>query len=115
MDYPQDLVNRAYQLARPHGAGSVLSRIELIELITRAGIPEDLARRAADDTLLDRKAEALKKATHLLRYGLVLLFIGTCVLAAGFVFRLPFIIIPAVFFLGMIFTAAGLWRWNKLR
>jgi hypothetical protein len=115
MEYPQDLINKAYKLARPHGIGSTLSRIEVIERLTHAGIPADLAEQAANDVLLDRKAEDHRNATRLLTWGVIITCLGGCVLATGFVFDLPFIIIPAAFFVGLILVAAGLWRRHQSR
>jgi hypothetical protein len=107
-DHPQDLINRAYQLAHRFGSKGELSRIELTERIAREGIPADLAQRAADDVILDAIAAKQKKGSDLMNYGLLVLALGIALTITSYLVIKIMIVIPIGFiFFGIVVSLAG--------
>lgn len=111
MDHPQDLINRAYQLASRYGAEGKLSRMELLERVIRDGIPDDLAQRAADDVIIDAVAARQKAGRNLMNYGLLILAIGIALMIASYLVIKIMIVIPVGFiFSGSAMALAGFSR-----
>lgn len=108
MDYPQDLINRAYLLAHRLGSPGERSRVELVERISREDIPLDLAERAADDVLQDVIAGKQKAGRTLMSYGLMIFALGLVLMIASYLLVKILIFIPIGFiFVGIAVSWAG--------
>ena len=108
MDYTQDTVNRAYQLAQQFGSEGELSLIELAERVVREGMPHDLADQAANDVIHDLIATKQRAGRNLMMYGLIVLAIGVALMLASYFVIKVMVVIPVGFiFFGIVVSLAG--------
>ena len=111
MDHPQDLINRAYQLAWRSGSKGQLSKIELAEVLVREGMPNDLADQAASDTLLEVVKNNKMEGRQQMKYGLAVFGLGAVFVIASFLVLKVRIVIPVgVMFFGGALAAFGFYR-----
>ncbi len=111
MDHPQDLVNRAYQLAWRSGATGKLSKLELAEILVREGMPADLSEQAAADTILEVIKRKKKEGRQRMHYGLAVFGLGAALMIGSFVVLKVAIVIPVgIMFFGGALAAFGFLR-----
>jgi hypothetical protein len=111
MEHPQDLINRAYQLAWKSGSQGKLSKIELSEVLVREGMPNDLADQAASDTILEVIKTRKKEGRQRMTYGLAVFGLGAALMVASFLVLKVRIVIPVgIMFFGGALAAFGFLR-----
>lgn len=111
MEHPQDLINRAYQLAWKSGSKGQLSKIELAEVLVREGMPNELADQAANDTILEVITNRKKEGRQRMTYGLAVFGLGAVLMIASFLILKVAIVIPVgIMFFGGALAAFGFYR-----
>ncbi len=111
MEHPQDLINRAYQLAWQFGSKGQLSKIELAERVCREGMPTDLAEQAASDTLLEVIKNRKKEGRQRMTYGLFVFALGAVfTLISLLILKTGIVIAAGAMFIGGVLTLFGFLR-----
>lgn len=111
MEHPQDLINRAYQLAWKSGSQGKLSKIELAEVLVREGMPNDLADQAANDTILEVIKNRKKEGRQRMMYGLYVFGLGAAfTLASLLILKTGIVIAVGAMFVGGVFALFGFLR-----
>jgi hypothetical protein len=112
MAYNQDLINQAHQICQKFIREKGFEKMDLIDKMLLANIPEDLARAVVEDYEVDEKSLKKVKAKKYLTYGVLLLLVSIFITIGLYVFTEHiYIILTGVTIVpGLALVGAGLWE-----